>query len=212
MSLEPGTAEVTVALDIRHPFAYLALGPAIRLSRELGRSIDWLPLAAQSLHPPSEPADDDDRGTRHKRHRAHMIAREIAVYSDVQGVRIEEPYRSGPSDAVQQGWLWLRERAPRSLEPFLEESFRRYWSVALDPDDLDGVAQVVADCGEDAASFRTWSQTEGPAATARVAEALAQAGVFQAPAYLVRDEVFYGRQHLPMIRWLLEGRPGPGPI
>jgi 2-hydroxychromene-2-carboxylate isomerase len=37
-------------------------------------------------------------------------------------------------------------------------------------------------------------------------------GWFQAPGFVVEDEVFYGRQHLPMIRWILEGRSGPVPI
>ena len=28
----------------------------------------------------------------------------------------------------------------------------------------------------------------------------------------VGDEIFIGRQHLPMIGWILDGRVGPGPI
>jgi 2-hydroxychromene-2-carboxylate isomerase len=41
---------------------------------------------------------------------------------------------------------------------------------------------------------------------------LQERGLFQVPAYLVEEEVFYGRQHLPMIRWILAGRSGPIPI
>ena len=41
---------------------------------------------------------------------------------------------------------------------------------------------------------------------------LRSAGLFQVPAYVVEDEVFYGRQHLPMIGWILDGRSGPVPI
>ena len=49
-------------------------------------------------------------------------------------------------------------------------------------------------------------------AAAEVARRLSEAGVFQTPAYLLGDEVFIGRQHLPLIRWRLEGERGPGPI
>ena len=44
------------------------------------------------------------------------------------------------------------------------------------------------------------------------AATLAEAGVGGVPAYLTCGEVFLGRQHLPMIRWLLEGEKGPVPI
>ena len=32
------------------------------------------------------------------------------------------------------------------------------------------------------------------------------------PAYFVDDEFFWGGQHLDMIRWILAGREGRGPI
>ena len=44
---------------------------------------------------------------------------------------------------------------------------------------------------------------EGPRELRRVAAALREAGVQLTPAYLVGDELFVGRQHLPMIRWIL---------
>jgi 2-hydroxychromene-2-carboxylate isomerase len=205
-------ARLSVALDIRHPLAYLALRPAIELGRDLGLQINWLPLAGQPLRRPTSPSPEDDRGIRHRRHRAQMIAREIAVYSEAQGSTLKEPYRDAPADAANLGWLWMRAQAPRSLEPFLEELFRRYWALELDAGDPGHVADVVSACGGDAAGFLAWAAAEGPLAAEGVAEELVGAGMIQAPAYLVRDEVFYGRQHLPLIRSLLGDRKGPTPI
>ena len=116
------TARLTVVLDIRDPRAFLALAPAIAFGRELGVAINWLPLAAEPLRPPSAPGPDDDRGVRHRRHRAQMIAREIAVYAQSQGLTLEEPYRNAPADAAHQAWLWMRAQARQGLEadrPFL---------------------------------------------------------------------------------------------
>lgn len=203
---------LTVALDIRHPLAYLALGPALELGRELELAIDWLPLASELLRRPSTPGPDDDRGVLHRRHRARMIAREIAVYADAQGLTVKEPYRNGPADAAHLAWLWMRAHARDALEPFLVEIFRRYWTLELDAGDAIAVSKVVCACGGDAADFLAWSASDGPAALDRVARELADAGIFTLPAYLVADQVFCGRQHLPMIRWLLEGRTGPPPI
>ena len=44
------------------------------------------------------------------------------------------------------------------------------------------------------------------------ADDLTARGVNSAPTFVVGDELFRGRQHLPMIRWILGGRAGPGPI
>ena len=140
-----------------------------------------------------------------------MIAREIAVYAEALGLRIEEPYRDGSANAFNLAWLWVRSVAPGALEPFLEQAFGRYWALDLEIDSIDDVATVVERCGLESAAFREWARDETEAATS-VSEQLAEVGVFQTPAYFVGDEVFFGRQHLPMIRWILEGRRGPVPI
>ena len=211
VSADLDRATLTIVLDIRHPFAYLALHPAIELGRDAGVDVNWLPLSSHTLRPPPASSPEDDRGVRHKRRRAQMIAREIAVYAEARGLRIEAPYRDGPSTAFELGWLWVRDVAPRSLEPFLEQAFGRYWALDLDVGSIEDVATVVERCGFEAAAFREWASDEGEAADS-VSEQLAEAGVFQTPAYLVADEVFFGRQHLAMIRWILEGRHGPVPI
>ena len=66
--------------------------------------------------------------------------------------------------------------------------------------------------GADGAAFFGWSAADGPAVSAAVAKELQERGLFQVPAYVFEDEVFYGRQHLPMIGWILDGRSGPIPI
>jgi 2-hydroxychromene-2-carboxylate isomerase len=203
---------VTVALDVRNPFSYLALGPSFELARALDAEFDWLPLRDKPLSPPTEPGADDDRSIRHRRHRANMLAREIAVYAESQGVTVLEPYRAGSADAANLGWLWIRAHAPEELQAFLAETFRAYWSMELDVSDPQAVAKLVASHGGAADAFLAWSASEGPAALETAIGELAEAGVYATPAYLVGDELFLGRQHLPMIRWLLEGRPGAGPI
>jgi 2-hydroxychromene-2-carboxylate isomerase len=201
-----------VALDVRHPLAYLALRPAVAFGHEAAIDVDLLPFEGQVLRAPSPPRPDDDRGIRHKRYRAHMIAREIAVYAQAAGLVVREPYRDGSPRAAHLAWLWVRARAPAALPAFLEELFRRYWALELDADDLAGSTSLLRELRLDPDGFDAWAPDEGALEAKRVATALREAGIEQAPAYLVEDEIFYGRQHLPMIRWVLDGRKGAGPI
>lgn len=212
LSADIEKSRLSVMLDVRHPLAYMALPATIALAESLSLEVNWLPLRAPPLHPPSRPARDDDRGARHRRLRAQAIAREIETYAEARGLVIREYYRSGASDAADLGWLWMRDRHPQQLQRYLTELFRAYWSVELDPADRDGVAGLVASSGGDRSGFLAWSAQEGRAAAAALAEELGSRGLYQVPAYAVDGEVFYGRAHLPMIRWILAGRSGAIPI
>jgi len=204
-----GERTLSVLLDVRQPTAYLALHPARAFAEECGVSVDWLPIAVPPLKAPTEPAADDDRGVRHRRHRAHAIAREIEIYGGAQGLCLRELYRDPDPSAFHLAWLWLRERHEAHLLPFLTEAFRAYWALDLDPSKPGEVVPLLGAAG---AGFDAWCEREGPQAAEALAVALAERGVARAPAYLVEDEIFVGRQHLPMIRWILDGRVGPGPI
>jgi 2-hydroxychromene-2-carboxylate isomerase len=205
-------AALCVVLDVRQPLAYLALRPAIGFARELAIDVDWLPFAGEPLRAPSVPGPDDDRGIRHRRHRAQMIAREIAVYGQAQGLTLREPYRRGASRAAQLAWLWVRARAPGSLPSFLEELFRRYWALELDANDPGDAVDLLRALDLYSPAFDAWAGDAGAREAERVSKALREAGVQLTPAYLLEGELFVGRQHLPMIRWILNGRTGPLPI
>ncbi len=203
---------LTILLDLRHPHSYLALGPAMDFGRKMQIEINWLPLQVPTLNPPSEPSPRDDRGVLHRRSRARAIAREIEIYSEDQGLEMSGYYRDVDARAVHRGWLWMRQHAPVHLGSFLTEVFRRYWCHELDATRVEEVARIVAETGGDQGGFLEWSRGEGAAVVAALSAELGERGLTGVPGYLARGEFFLGRQHLPMIRWLLEGRPGSGPI
>jgi len=205
-------SRLSVLLDLRHPLAYLALHPTINLARDEGLEINWLPIRVPPLNAPSTAGPDDDRGIRHRRIRAQAIGREIETYANAQGLVLRDYYRDADPTAAYVGWLWLREQRPERLEDYLTEIFRAYWALELDPGDEKAISSVIEGLGADAAGFEAWAVDRGPASVSALAEELAERGLGVAPAYLIDDEVFLGRQHLPMIRWMLGGREGRGPI
>jgi 2-hydroxychromene-2-carboxylate isomerase len=208
----PGDSRLSVLLDLCHPLAYLALHPTIELARDEGLEINWLPIRVPPLRAPSTAGADDDRGIRHRRSRAEAIAREIGTYANAQGLVLRDYYRDADPTVAYVGWLWLREQRRERLEDYLVEVFRAYWALELDPADEGGISRVIEDLGADATGFEAWAVDRGPASVSVLAEELSERGLSGAPVYLIDDEVFLGRQHLPMIRWMLHGREGPGPI
>jgi 2-hydroxychromene-2-carboxylate isomerase len=209
---EGGNRGLTVLLDIRLPFAYLALHPAVALAEECGVEIDFLPVTDSPLKAPSAPLPEDDRGVRHRRHRAHAIAREIETYAAAQGLALADYYRSPDPTTFHISWLWMRQRRDARLVAFLAEAFRAYWSLEFDPSNRKDVERLVESFDAEVDVFQEWSREQGRARADELAEELIERGLTRAPTSLIEDEVFVGRQHLPMIRWILEGRVGAGPI
>lgn len=203
---------LSVLLDIRQPQAYLALQPAARLAADCGIEINWLPVAVPPLKAPSEPGTDDDRGIRHRRIRSQAVAREIATYAEAQGLVIEEYYRDGAPEPFHLSWLWVRETHPERLFDFLTKAFRAYWALELDVADDEAVRDLLERHGVGGSEFESWKQSTGGEIASALFDELRERGISRAPAYLIEDGMFVGRQHLPMIRWILGGRQGRGPL
>ena len=58
----------------------------------------------------------------------------------------------------------------------------------------------------------TLMEGDGRVVHGDVQSAALEAGVFDVPSYSLDGEIFLGRQHLPMIRWLLSDRRGQPPV
>lgn len=198
------SAPLSVCVDVKHPLAYLALEPVQALAQELGIDVDWLPFPAPGLKAP--PAGDD-RGSRHRRHRARYQADEMQRYAGVQGLVIREPFRDADSTPAALAHLWLRDRSPERVADFLEALFRRFWEGTLDAGDPQAVGALLEALGLDAEDFEVFVRGPGPAALAALRERLVAAGIFAVPSLVTADEVFVGRAHLPLVRRLLTEQP-----
>jgi 2-hydroxychromene-2-carboxylate isomerase len=206
------TAPLSVCVDVKHPLAYLALGPVRALAAELAVDVDWLPFPVAPLQAPPAAGAPADRGTRHRRIRARYLGRDIERYAAVQALTIRGLYRAPDSTPASLGLLWLRARAPEHVAECLERLFAGYWQEQLDVEDPNAVAGVLAALGQDPAQFAAFAEGPGPAELASLRARLVAAGVFAVPSLVVEGEVFVGRAHLPMARWLLQGRTGAPPI
>ena len=202
------------AIDFKQPQSYLAKGPTAKLAEALGVEIDWQPMEARPLRePPSEMAGDD-RGARHRRMRALYFERDLRRYAESQGLTLGDLRRATDSSIAGMGLLWAKAHAARTsdstaVDEYVDRVFDGYWKSGLAierPDAIRGVLESVgvAAGGFDPARLRPeYDET---------LERWRAAGMVEAPAYLVGDEVFIGRAHLPMIEWIFNGRTGPPPV
>jgi 2-hydroxychromene-2-carboxylate isomerase len=201
-----------VCIDFKNPKAYLALQPTYALEDQLGIAFDWWPTLVAPMSRPQEARQGEDRGTRHKRIRAQYYERDIRRYASEYGLKMGDLHRNPDATVASIGLLWVKQYARDSLRQYLSAVFDGYWQERLRLDDVAAIEAVLREIGVPVVGWGAYVVDSGRESFDRASAGLREAGVFDVPAYVVEREVFFGRQHLPMVRWLLTGNQGEPPI
>lgn len=203
---------VRVCIDFKSPQSFLAIAPTRELEARLGTAFEWLPLRAPALLLPSDPRRGDERGARHRRVRASYLERDLARYAHARGLELGDVHRTPDTTLASLGLLWLRDHAPDVAGAYAERIFEGVWRQGADPASAAVVEDALTALGADTAAFRDDVAKRGAEPLETLQRELGEAGLFAVPTYVVDGEPFVGRQHLPMVEWLIGGRAGPPPI
>jgi 2-hydroxychromene-2-carboxylate isomerase len=200
---------VTVYSDYKSPYAYLAKDLVYRLEDELDVHVDWLPY---TLDIPAflGSARVDDRGEVLEQARnAHQWRRVRYSYMDCRrqarkrGLVILGPRKIWDSSLAAIGLLWARRQDASRLRAYHDRVFERFWRRELDIEDAAVIAGVLAEAGIDASGFAEWLAGEGRREHESTRAAAEAAGVFGVPSFLIDGELFWGSEHLPDVRTML---------
>lgn len=181
---------LTVYLDFKSPAAYLAMKPTLALINRLGLETAWKPFRTVERDVPKL-GKEETVGESHRRVRA-ASQRALAIkYAKHQGIDLEFPEKLGASD-LALGVLSVIEGDPL---PFIHAAFHAYWQDHADLDEREIVESLIQKSGA--------QLTVGVSQTRDVLEdaqnQAEEAGIVGAPAYVISEQIFVGREHLPWI-------------
>ena len=188
-------AMLDIFIDFKSPAAYLALKPTRALLQEENIEARFRPFRMRDRDVP-QIAEHETVGDTHRRVRAASRRKIFLHYAAVQGIEMNFPTERTPTD-LALGALALID-GPQL--PFIEACFVAYWRDNADLDDAAIVARLIADSGvtlsDDLAQARAALET--------ALEAAEEDGAVDTPGYLVKEQMFVGREHLPWVRELLQ--------
>ena len=204
--------------DVKSPYAYLAVEPARSLERDYRVRLNWLPY---TLEIPdflgSAEVDADGRVTKdnrspHQWRRVRYSYMDVRRYANLRGMTVRGPKKIWDSSLAHIGLLYAKARGAAALGAYIDFVFERFWKRELDIERPPVIADALARAGADSAGFEAWAAGPGRAGHDRIREQAEAAGVFGVPTWILDGEVFWGREHLSMIRKRLEDaglrRPG----
>ena len=196
-------APLSIVIDFKSPNAYLALRPSFELVDSLGIDVEWIPFAAEPIKPYAPVAADAPRGARHRWIRAQYWAKDLERYAERQGLTLKEIHRDPDVSLPGMGLQWLKRNAPDHIRSYLKQCFQGWWSGTLEIESEDAVAALI-----ESTEFVDYCRGQGRLEWEILQGQLLAAGIFEVPSYVVGNELYLGRQHLPMVRKLLQS-PGP---
>jgi 2-hydroxychromene-2-carboxylate isomerase len=210
-----GDHPLVVYIDLKSPYAYLAIDPTRAMARAAGAPIDWRPftldipsylgsakLGKKGTVETSQRSPQQWTGVRY----AYMDARR---YANLTGKTVRGTVKIWDSSLAGISMLWAKRH--QRLDAYLDEVYPRFWRRELDIEDVGVLETVLRDAGVPTDGFVTFVEGPGRAEHDALNSEAFDAGVFGVPTYLVGDEMWFGREHLPRVAWLLAGATGAAP-
>ncbi len=212
-----GDVPLAVYIDLKSPYAYLAIDPTRAMGAAAGVAIDWRPftldipsyLGSAKLDRKGKVASSSRSAQQWSGVRyAYMDARR---YANLTGKTVRGTEKIWDSSLAGIAMLWAKRQGRDLLDRFLDEAYLRFWRRDLDIEDVAVVESVLQHIDAGVEGFRAYAGGPGRALHDELNGAAFDAGVFGVPTYLVGDEMWFGREHLPRVAWLLGDRAGESP-
>jgi 2-hydroxychromene-2-carboxylate isomerase len=211
------TSPLIVYIDYKSPYAFLAMEPTYQIEDHFGIEIDWRPL---TLDIPSYlgSARLDDRGRVAEENRTpeqwsavRYAYRDARRYAALQGHTLRGTVKIWDTSLAHIGMMWAKRQGRDVLRAYTRSLYLPFWRRELDVEDPTVIAGLLQQAGADVGGFASFSTGEGRVEHDAMQPAIFDAGIFGVPTYVIDGEVFFGREHLPRVRWMLGGRRGAAP-
>ncbi len=210
-------APLIVYVDIKSPYAFVAIRPTLALEAELGMTFDWRPL---TLDIPSYLGSAEkkkgkvvtSKGRSPRTWNAIRYSyRDARRYAERQGLILKGTEKIWDSRLPNIGILWVMQTAREKLGAYFETVYPPFWRRELDIEDIAVVESCLKQAGVETDGFVDYAHGEGLALHDELQPQFHPNGIYGVPTYVLGDEVLFGREHLPYLRWALSGQRGTPP-
>ena len=191
-------------IDIKSPYAYLALDPAIKIFDQLGLQWNLLPYTLDiadylgSATVNNEGTIISSNRTAHQWRRVKYSYMDCRRMANLQGKTILGTQKIWDSSLFSMAHLWVKEKSEKTLLPFLRESFQLFWKRELDIENEKVLLNLIDKFQLDSADFTSWKSNNQNCVTSLMDTALSM-GIFGVPTFVFEEEIFWGSEKLALI-------------
>lgn len=199
-------ADLEFFFDCSSPWTYLAFHNVQPLARELGAAIRWRPVMVGGVFNAVNPSVYESRANPVVAKKAYAV-KSMADWARWSGVKLYFPPAIFPINSVKVMRACLVLDREGKLVEFARAAFEAYWGEGRDISTDLLVRELCARVGTDADAVLAaiGQQAVKDELRANTDELIARGG-FGTPTMFLGDDMYFGNDHLPLVRSALEQR------
>ena len=209
---------VEVYIDYKSPYAFMAMAPTLQLASEYNVEIDWFPLTLNlGSYLGTARTNDSDKVAENNRSPRQWMAVRYAYYDTRRyarqlGLTLRGTQKIWDSSLAAIGLLWCKAQADADVvRAYHRIVFHPFWRRELDIEDVSVIKRCLEQAGAPMTGFDEYLNGPGRVNHDHLQDEILDRGYFGVPTYVIDDTSYFGREHLPRVRWHLAGRNGPCP-
>lgn len=217
-------APLIVYIDVKSPYAYLALEPTRQMLLETGVLADWRPfvldipsyLGTAKIGPSG--AVQAQRRSASQWSGVKYAYFDCRRYANLYGQTLRGTQKIWDTRLPAIGMLWIKKQFSLKAqgEPggplyrYLDALFELFWKRELDVEQLTVIQAALVGAGVATSGFADFATQEGARQNEQLQADAFDAGIYGVPTYILTDQGakparYFGREHLPRVRALLSG-------
>lgn len=206
-----------VYIDYKSPYAFIAKDPTYALEQQFGIEIDWYPLTLNiGSYLGTARTNDTGKVIESNRNPMQWLAVKYAYmdarrYANLRSLTLRGTQKIWDSSLAAIGMLWAKELGHDVLKSYTDMTYERFWKRELDIEDETVITSLLQEAGADVTGFTDYLHSQGRESHDQLQDEILDRGYFGVPTYVIDGEMYFGREHLPRVRWHLAGKPGPLP-
>lgn len=209
-------APLIVYVDIKSPYAFVAIRPTLALEKSLGIRFDWRPLTLDIPSYLGSARKSKGKVVESTRSASQWTGikygyRDARRYVERQGMILKGTEKIWDSSIANIAISWVMQTDRERLGDYFEAVYPPFWRRELDIEDIAVVEACLEQAGIDSKGFAAFVAGEGRAQHDALQKQLHPSGIYGVPTYVFDGTILFGREHLPFVRWHLQGREGPAP-
>lgn len=190
---------VDAFIDLRSPYSYLALKPARLLAERSGVRFDWWPFITDFRSAYGGEVEERSNRDIAKVKYLYVDCRRLAK---AQGLTIRSTTKLWDATLGSHALLFANSRG--RLWEFCDPMLAAFWRREFNLESQGEMDAALAAAGLDLADWHAYQETQA-AADMRAATARAEAlGVFGAPTFVYRGELFWGSDRVDLLAATLD--------
>jgi 2-hydroxychromene-2-carboxylate isomerase len=200
---------IEIYIDFKSPYAYLAIDSSIKFAKHNKLEINWLPFVLEIPDFLGSAKVDDQRNIIENNRNPHQWRRvkysymDCRRYANIRDITIRGPQKIWDTQLISIALLWTKNNHYELTELFIKYVFEKFWKRELDIEDNNVITNILKHIGISTNGFKEWSINGGKKELEVIIEKGHEKGVFGVPSYYFDNELFWGREHLPMIEAII---------